>query len=187
MHHSPKTTHPRLKSPPMSKFIPASELPQEMFPELADTLRPPPGDMAALGALSQIAPGVWVSGLPAFETPSHVLCRLVPVPGEVGKYTFEPEGPYPGYFRMSDDIGRRLGVIGLSATTMHRLMWSGLVDHIRPAPGCIFISIESLLEHFRATANDCEQEQSYWTAKRRALWKSTCEGVSNWNNEHGKK
>jgi hypothetical protein len=161
----------------------SAELPEELFPELAASLRPPSGEMAALGALSQIAPGVWVSGMPAFELPSHVLCRLVPVPGEPGKYMLEPDGDYPGYVRMGDDIGRRLGVIGLSTTTMHRLLWSGLVDHIRPAPGCIFISVESLLEHFKNTANDCAEEKSYWTAKRRALWKSTCEGISNWKNE----
>lgn len=154
------------------------ELPQELFPELADTLRPASGELAALGALSQVAPGVWVSGMPAFDVPSHVLCRLVP--GEVaGTYTLVPDGPFPGYVRMSDDIGRRLGVIGLSETTLRRLLWGGFIDHIRPAPGSIFISIESLLEHFKRTANDCEREKSYWTAKRREEWKITCEGISN--------
>lgn len=158
-------------------------MPVEMFPELDAGLRPPTGEQEALGKLSQVAPGVWVSGMPAFEVPSHVLCRLVPVPGEPGKFTLEPEGDYLGYVRMGDDFGKRIGVIGLSATTMHRLLWSGLVEHIRPAPGCIFVSIESLLEHFRNTANDCAQEQSYWTAKRRDLWRRTCEGLSNWKVE----
>ena len=154
------------------------ELPQDLFPELDDSLRPPSGELAALGALSQIAPGVWVSGMPAFDVPSHVLCRLVP--GEAhGTYTLAPEGAFPGYVRVTDDIGRRLGIIGLSITTLRRLLWGGFIDHIRPTPGSIFISIESLLEHFRATANDCEQEKSYWTAARRAAWKVTCEGISN--------
>lgn len=154
-----------------------ADYPQELFPGL-ESLSPPTGEQTELGALSQVAPGVWVSGLPIFETPSHVLCRLVPLKEDAGKYTLEPEA-YPGYVRMSDDIGRRLGVIGLSKTTMYRLLWSGLVDHIRPAPGCLLISIESLLEHFRATANDCAREETYWTPVRLRLWKSVCEAVSN--------
>jgi hypothetical protein len=158
-------------------------LPTELFPELEGSLRPPTGEQAALGALSQVGPGLWVSGRPAFELPSHVLCRLVPVVDEPGKFQLVPDGDYPGYVRMGDDIGKRLGVIGLSTTTMHRLLWAGLVEHIRPAPGCIFISIESLLEHFRNTANDCARENSFWTPARRAAWKSTCEGLSNVRNE----
>lgn len=156
------------------------ELPTELFPEFPATLRPPSGEQLAMDApLSQVAPGVWVSGLPAFDVPTHVLCRLVPVAGEPGKFTFEPDGPYPGYVRMTDDIGTRLGVIGLNATSMRRLLWGGYVDHIRPHPGGIFISIESLLEHFRRTANDCEKEQSFWTKDRRDAWRATCEGLAN--------
>lgn len=161
----------------MNAAIRLPELPQELFPELSDSLRPASGELKALGALSQVAPGVWVSGMPAFDVPTHVLCKLVP--GECpGTFTLEPEA-YPGYVRMTDDIGRRLGIIGLSVTTLRRLMWGGFIDHIRPAPGSTFISIESLLEHFKRTANDCEQEKSYWTAKRREEWKITCEGISN--------
>lgn len=149
----------------------------ELFPEFPATLRPPCGELAALGNLAQVAPGVWVSGMPAFDVPSHVLCRLIP--GETpGTFTLEPEGPWPGYVRMSRDIGQRLGVIGLSDTTLRRLLWGGFIDHMRIAPGCIYISIESLLEHFKRTANDCVNEQSYWTAKRREEWKRTWESVA---------
>ena len=49
----------------------------EMFPELYSPAPPPAEMQAAGGAMSEIAPGVWVSGLPEWETPSHVLCRLV--------------------------------------------------------------------------------------------------------------
>lgn len=148
----------------------------EMFPELV-SLAPPPTQLEVLrDHLAQIAPGVWVSGLPEFDVPSHVLCRLVPG-NEPGTYTLEPEA-YPGYVRMGDDIGRRLGVLGLSTSTLRRLLWMGEVDHIRASPGCIFISIESLLAHFRRTANDCEKVQSYWTAARRAKWKESYEPVN---------
>lgn len=162
----------------MSAALKLTEYPQELFPDFAPTSRPASGELQALGALSQLAPGVWISGLPAFDVPSHVLCKLVP--GDApGTYTLEPEGPYPGYVRMSDDIGRKLGVIGLSDTTLRRLLWGGFIDHIRPAPGSIFISIESLLEHFKRTANDCEREKSYWSGERVAAWRVTCEGSSN--------
>lgn len=158
-------------------MTPTTEPLPELFPDLYSPA-PPSGAMAALNApLAQVAPGVWVSGLPEFEVPSHILCKLVPGPTP-GTYTLEPE-PYPGYVRVTDDIGKRLGVLGLSTTTLRRLMWGGFVDHIRAAPGCTFISIESLLEHFRRTGNDCEREKSYWTAKRREAWKVTCEGISN--------
>ena len=162
----------------MSAAMKLAEFPTSLFPELEDTPRPQSGELVALGALSQLAPGVWVSGLPAFDVPSHVLMKLVPAETP-GTFTLEPEGPYPGYVRLTDDIGKRLGVVGLAITTLRRLLWGGHIDHIRPAPGCIFISIESMLEHFKRTANDCEQEKSYWTATRRADWKATCEGVSN--------
>jgi hypothetical protein len=151
----------------------------ELFPEFV-SLRPPSGELKALDTpLYQIAPGVWVSGMPAFEMPSHVLCRIVPVSASPGQFTLAPEGSYPGYVRMSDDLGERLGILGLSSTTMRRLLAAGFVDHIRPAPGCIFISIESLLAHFARTANDCEQDASYWTAKRREAWKETFESTNN--------
>ena len=154
------------------------ELPQELFPELTDSLRPACGELAALGALSQIAPGVWVSGMPAFDVPSHVLCRLVPGT-EAGTYTLVPDGPFPGYVRMSDDFGKRIGIIGLATTTVYRLLAGGFVDHIRMTPGGLFISIESLLEHFRCTANDCEREESYWTHARLQAWRETISGISN--------
>ena len=151
----------------------------ELFPDLV-SLGPPPAALAAASAeLSQVAPGVWVSGMPEFETPSHVLCKLVP--GEIpGTYILQPE-PYPGYVRMGDDIGKRLGVIGLADTTLRRLMWAGFVEHIRAAPGCLFISIESLLAHFRRTRNDLGREVSYWTRERREKWKETYEPVSNFD------
>lgn len=150
----------------------------ELFSEFPASLPPPPSALRALDApLSELAPGVWVSGMPAFEVPSHVLCRLVPT-GDGGTYRLEPE-PYPGFVRMSDDIGARLGVIGLSDTTMRRLLAAGFIDHIRPAPNCIFVSVESLLEHFRRTANDCERDASYWTARRIEEWRTTIDGTSN--------
>lgn len=147
----------------------------EMFPELESTTAPPPADMAAAGEpMSEISPGVWVSGMPEFETPSHVLCRLIP--GEApGTYQLQPE-PYPGYIRMTDDIGARLGVIGLSCTTLRRLMWAGLLEHVMAGPACTYISIESLLEHFRRTRNDHARSESYWTPQRIEAWKATCAG-----------
>lgn len=150
------------------------EMPQDLFPEFPTSLPPPPAEFLALKAsLSQVAPGVWVSGLPAFEVPSHVLCKLVP--GEKpGTFLLEPEA-YPGYIRMSGDIGQQLGVLGLSEMTMRRLLYHGYVSHIRPSPSCIFISLESLHEHFQNTANDCEREQSFWTPRRMAEWRSTYE------------
>jgi len=155
----------------------ARELATDLFPDLYCPAPPPAALTALPNHLAEIAPGVWVSGLPEFEVPSHVICRLVP--GEKpGTYTLEPE-PYPGYVRMCEDIGKKLGVIGLSDTTLRRLMWGGFIDHIRPAPGCLFISIESLMEHFKRTGNDCEKEKSYWTHSRREEWRVTCEGTSN--------
>jgi hypothetical protein len=154
--------------------------PTELFPEFPDTLRPPSSEQLALEApLSQVSPGVWVSGLPAFDVPTHVLCRMVPVLGEPGHFTFDPQGAYPGYVRITDDIGKRLGIIGLNVTTLRRLLWGGFIDHIRPHPGGIYISIESLLAHFKRTANDCAEEHSYWTQARRDAWRVTCEGVGN--------
>lgn len=125
------------------------------------------------GPLSEVAPGVWVSGVPDFETPSHVLCKLVP--GNIpGTYILEPE-PFPGWVRMGRDIGARIGVIGLNSTAVYRLMWGGFLDHVRLHPSGIFISLESLLSHFRATRNDCEKGKSFWTPERRDIWKQTHE------------
>jgi len=150
-----------------------TEFPCELFPEFAPTLRPPSGELKALDApLHEVAPGVWMSGLPAFDVPSHVLCKIVPVPGSPGQFSLEPESCYPGYVRMSDDIGQRLGVIGLAATTLRRLLALGYVDHIRPHPNGIFISIESLMEHFKRTSNDCEHAASYWTPARCEEWRA---------------
>lgn len=147
----------------------------DLFANLEFASAPPPAAIAAAGGeMSEISPGVWVSGMPEFETPSHILCRLVPA-AEPGTYRLEPE-PYPGYIRMTEDIGARLGIIGLSETTMRRLMWIGYVDHFISSPGCTYISIESLLAHIRATRNDAARETSFWTAKRRLEWKATCAG-----------
>ena len=173
--HDPKSTHPRLKSPPTKTMKTAElEATPELFPDLPMTTAPPPSEMLASGApMSEISPGVWVSGMPEFLTPSHVLCRLVP--SGPGTYTLAPE-PYPGYVRMTEDIGKRLGIVGLSETTLRRLMWGGFVEHFLGAPGCTYISIESLLEHIRRTRNDHAKESGFWTAKRRLDWKATCAG-----------
>ena len=147
----------------------------ELFPDMAFASAPPPAAVqAAGGAMSEISPGVWVSGMPEFETPSHIICRLVPA-AVPGTYTLEPE-PHPGFIRMTEDIGARLGIIGLSETTMRRLMWCGYVEHFVSSPGCTYISLESLLSHLRATRNDGARETSFWNAKRRLAWKATCAG-----------
>ena len=147
----------------------------ELFPELEYASAPPPADLLALhGEMSEVGPGIWVSGLPEFSTPPHILCRLVPA-DEPGTYRLDPE-PWPGYIRMTEDIGTRLGIIGLSETTMRRLMWIGYVEHFISSPGCTYISIESLLDHIRATRNDSAREVSFWTARRRLEWKATCAG-----------
>ena len=143
----------------------------DLFPDLA----PPATDPPAGEGMSEIAPGVWVSGLPEWETPSHVLCRLVPAEAP-GTYTLAPEGPFPGYIRMTEDIGRRLGIIGLSETTLRRLMWGGFIEHFLGAPGCTYISLESFREHIRRTRNDLTREASFWTPARRLAWKDTCAG-----------
>ena len=143
----------------------------ELFPDLWSPA-PPPEELKAMGKpLTQIAPGQWVSGLPEFNTPSHVLCRLRPGTTP-GTYTLEPE-PWPGYIRLTRDLGQHLGVLGLSHTTLRRLIYCGFIDHIRAAPGCIFLSIESIMDHFRATSNDCGKEKSFWTPQRRELWRTT--------------
>jgi hypothetical protein len=116
--------------------------------------------------MHQVAPGTWVLGMPEFEVPSHVLCRLVPGP-TAGTWTLEPE-PFPGWIRVSDDFGRRIGVLGLSQTTIRRLVWGGYVESIRPAPHCTFVSLESLLLHFKRTAVD----SNYWTPARMTHWRS---------------
>ncbi len=146
-----------------------------MFPELYSPAPPPAEMQAAGGAMSEIAPGVWASGLPEWETPSHVLCRLVPAE-EPGTYRLEAEGAFPGYVRMTEDLGKRLGIMGLSETTMRRLMWGGYIEHFVGAPGCTFISLESLIGHMKATRNDHAKESSYWTPERRLRWKDTCAG-----------
>lgn len=149
----------------------------DLFPDLYHPA-PPPGDMeAAGGTLSEVAPGVWASGMPELETPSHILCRLVPAEA-AGTYTLEPE-PWPGFVRMQDQFGKKIGVLGLSDTTMRRLLAAGFVEHMRPAIGGIFVSIESLLAHFRRTRNDLSREHSWWTKDRRELWRTVIEGNCN--------
>lgn len=148
----------------------------EMFPELYSPA-PPPAAMAASGAaMSEIAPGVWVSGAPEWQTPSHIICRVVPSADSPGQYTLVPEGPSPAWIRMTEDVGLRLGVVGLSETTLRRLLWGGYVEHFLGAPGCIYISIESFLDHIRKTRNDQAREISFWTPERRLNWKSTYSG-----------
>lgn len=165
------------ETPPTAAGTPG-EFREFLFPDLEDTLAPPSGELEASGKpLSEIAPGVWVTGMPEFDVPSHVLCRLVPGK-EPGTYVLEPE-PHPGWVRMVDGIGKRLGVYGLSDTTFRRLLWAGLIEHARLAPGVIFVSIESLLEHFRRTRNDCARDKSYWTAERREKWRQVTEAGTN--------
>ena len=91
----------------------------EMFPDLYSPAPPAAEVAAAPGPLSEIAPGVWVSGVPEWETPSHVLCRLVPLEAP-DCYRLEPEGAFPGWIRMTEDIGQRLNIVGLSETTLRR-------------------------------------------------------------------
>jgi hypothetical protein len=150
---------------------------KDLFPDLFCPA-PPPADLTAAGEkMHQVAPGIWATSLPEFETPSHILCRLVPA-ATPGTFTLQPE-PYPGYVRMQTDVGRKLGVFGLSDTTMRRLLAIGFVEHMRPAIGCILISIESLLEHFRRTRNDLTKDHSWWTKERRELWRQVIEGGCN--------
>lgn len=164
----------------MNAALKLQDPPADLFPEFPSSYAPPSGQLKALEKpLHEVAPGVWAGGMPVFEMPSHVICRIVPIAGQPGAFTLQPDSSYPGYIRMTDDIGKRLGVIGLSATTMRRLLWAGFVDHIRTAPGCIYISLESLLEHFKRTENDCARERSYWTAERVETWRATLEGESN--------
>jgi hypothetical protein len=147
----------------------------EMFPDLYSPAPPPAEVAAATGPLSEIAPGVWVSGMPEWETPTHVLCRLVPL-AEPDTYRLEPEGAFPGWIRMTEDIGQRLNIVGLSETTLRRLMWAGYIEHFLGAPGCTYLSIESILNHLRNTKNDHAKDESYWTPARRLAWKATCAG-----------
>lgn len=149
----------------------------EMFPELYSPA-PPPTEMAAMaGSMSEVAPGVWCCGLPELEAPSHILCRLVPA-AEPGTYTLVPE-PYPGFVRMQENIGPKLGLIGLSDTTMRRLLAIGFIEHARPAIGMIMISIESLLDHLRRTKNDLAKDASWWTPDRRTLWRTIIDSGTN--------
>ena len=184
------------QAPPTRK---TAECEMDLFPDLYSPA-PPDAEIEALGGtMHEIAPGIWASSLPEFEVPSHVLCRLVPgwhpprpnvrpvpshvlcrlVPGEQpGTYVLEPE-THPGYIRMTGDIGTRLGILGLTETTLRRLLYGGFVDCVRPAPGTIMISIESLLEHWQRTRNDLANEKSYWNLQRRKLWKTAIEAPCN--------
>jgi hypothetical protein len=142
------------------------------------TRRPAPTEYINLAQpLAELAPGIWVCGTPEWEMPTHVVCKLVSGK-EPGTWTLEPEVA-PGWVRMSDDIGEKLGMRGLSHMTLRRLMQAGFVEHSRPAPGCIFIKLESLREHFRRTHNDCAEPSSFWTAERRRNWQETCGAHSN--------
>lgn len=166
-----------MKNPETRGQRPEEREERELFPGLYSPA-PPPADLVAAGCpLSEVAPGVWVSGKPEMETPSHIICRLVPG-REPGVYTLMPE-PYPGFVRMQGDIGRKLGLLGLSDTTMRRLLACGFVDHARPAIGMILINLESLLEHLRRTCGDLAREKSWWTPKRRELWRSVIDGGTN--------
>ena len=147
----------------------------DLFPDTTFAAAPPPADLAASGAaMSEISPGVWVTGMPHWQTPSHVICRLVPA-GTPDTFTLAPE-PMPGFIRMTEDIGARLGIIGLSETTVRRLMWGGFIDHFLGAPGCTYISIESFRAHILATRNDHARAVSFWTPRRRSDWQATCAG-----------
>ena len=147
-----------------------------LFPDLPMTTAPAPAALVASGAeMSEISPGVWITAMPEWQIPSHVISRVAPIPHEPGKFHLIPEEPL-GYIRMTEDIGQRLNIHGLSETTLRRLMWAGLIDHFLGAPGCTYISIESLLSHIRATRNDHASQISFWTPQRRADWKATCAG-----------
>lgn len=154
----------------------------ELFPELYSPA-PPPAEMQMMGGqMSEIAPGIWTSGLPEFETPSHIVCKVVyhgtTADGKQSTYTLEPE-TYPGWVRMQDDIGKKIGMLGLSDTTMRRLLACGIVDSCRPTIGGIFISVESLLDHIRRTGNDTAKDKSWWTKERRELWRTVMDGNCN--------
>lgn len=149
-----------------------------LFPGYEPEPPPPSGELLFLGKpLSEVAPGVFVAGVPDYEVPSHVLCKLVP--GEIaGTWKLEP-CHNPGWVRMHGDIGARLGLIGLSETTMRRLIAQGYVEHMRTAPGVIHINLESLTEHLKRTRNDCAKDESFWTRERRKRWREFCDTTSN--------
>jgi hypothetical protein len=135
---------------------------------------PPTAELAYLSKLGkplcEVAPGQWVCGTPQWEMPTHVVCRLVPA-AEPGAWRLVPD-EIPGWVRMTKDIGSRLGLIGLSEQTLRRLMHD-FVEHARISPGCIFVNLESLFAHFRATRNDLGKEASFWDARRLAQWRDT--------------
>lgn len=153
-------------------------LPTELFPEFDFQEQPPSGELLFLGKpLSEVAPGVFVAGVPDYEVPSHVLCKLVP--GDIaGTWKLEPVFN-PGWVRMHADIGARLGLVGLSETTIRRLIAQGYIEHMRAAPGVILINLESLTEHLKRTRNDCAKDASYWTRERRQRWREFCDTTSN--------
>ncbi len=156
------------------------EAEQFELPGLPDEFarRPAPTEYRSLAEpLAELAPGLWACGTPEWEMPTHAVCKLIP--GEQpGTWKLEPEVA-PGWVRMCEDIGEKLGIKGLSSMTMRRLMQAGFVEHARPAPGCIFIHLESLHAHFRATRNDCAEPSSFWTPERRRAWQETCGAGSN--------
>lgn len=151
---------------------------KEMFPGYDFEPEPPSGELLFLGKpLSQVAPGVFVAGVPEWEVPTHVLCKLVP--GEIqGTWKLEPVHQ-PGWVRMCGDIGSKLGLVGLSEMTLRRLVAMGYVEHMRPSVGGIFINLESLVAHFQRTRNDCAKEESFWTPERRKRWRDFCDTTSN--------
>ncbi len=144
-----------------------------------DVIDPPPApvDHEPGQPLHEIAPGLFASGLPEWEMPSHCVCRLVPGP-HPGTWVMEPIHN-PGWIRMCGDIGEKLGMRGLAHMSVRRLIQGGYIDHIRLHPNGIFISLESLLNHLRATRMDCTREQSFWTPERIARWRETLGSHSN--------
>jgi hypothetical protein len=175
------TTPPR--EPTKMESILAKRAEQQMdlpgMPEKYERA-PAPADLAYLSKLGkplcEVAPGQWVCGTPQWEMPTHVVCRLVPAEAP-GTWRLVPD-EIPGWVRMSKDIGPRLGLIGFSETTLRRLLYD-YVEHARPAPGCIFVNLESLFAHFRNTRNDLGKEASFWNPRRLAQWRDTIARESN--------
>lgn len=140
--------------------------------------RPAPEDLKRLGKpLCEMGPGLWACGTPEWEMPTHITCKLLPG-REPGSWMLEPER-FPGWIRMGEDIGERLGILGLAPSTLRRLMQAGYIEHIRYSPWSIYLSIDSIKDHMRATMNDCARETSFWTKDRMRAWRETIGIASN--------
>lgn len=114
-----------------------------------------------------MTPGTWCATVPEGAVKRWALVEMIPQ-GD-GSYRPDLVEDWSTWARLTRDLPQRLGVPGLSYTTLYRLVVGRWIEAVQPAPDTILISLGSLMAHLRRTVRG-DDGQSWWTDEKRRAW-----------------